>query len=82
VRRSPSVDWVAHYLCVGLGLKEKAIYEAEKTMEMFPVTLDVFYYPQVKSLAHMYMILDDHEKTVGQLEILLLKSAQWSVTYR
>jgi hypothetical protein len=82
VRRSPSVDWVAHYLCVGLGLKEKAIYEAEKTMEMFPVTLDAFYYTQVKSLAHMYMILDDCEKTIDQLEILLLKSAQWSVPYR
>jgi len=51
-------------------------------MEMFPVTLDAFYHPQVKALAHMYMILDDHEKTVDQLEILLLKSAQWSVPYR
>jgi len=51
-------------------------------MEMFPVTLDAFYYTQVKSLAHMYMILDDCEKTIDQLEILLLKSAQWSVPYR
>jgi hypothetical protein len=76
VRRSPSVDWVTHYLCIGLGLKEKAIYEAEKTMVMFPVILDVFYYPQVKFFAHMYMILDDHEKTIDQLEILLLISAQ------
>jgi hypothetical protein len=78
----PSADWVAHCLYAGLGLKEKAIYEAEKAMEMFPVILDAFYHPQVKALAHMYMILDDHEKTVDQLEILLLKSAQWSVLYR
>jgi hypothetical protein len=51
-------------------------------MVMFPVILDVFYYPQVKFFAHMYMILDDHEKSVGQLAILLLKSTQWSVTSR
>ena len=49
---------------------------------MFSTTLDAFYHPQVKALAHMYMMLDVHEKTVDQLEILLLKSAQWSVPYR
>lgn len=29
----------------------------------------------------MYMILGDHEKTIDQLEFLLLKPDQWSVPF-
>ena len=65
----------------GLGDKEKAIREAEKAMEIFPVTLDAFYHPQIKALAHMYMLLEDYENAIKQLEFLLTEGDQWSVPF-
>ena len=53
----------------GLGDKKKAIREAEKAMEMFPVTLDAFFHPQITALAHMYMMLEDHEKAIDQSRV-------------
>ncbi|MCP4261610.1 MAG: protein kinase [Planctomycetes bacterium] len=65
----------------GLGLKEEAVREAEIAMKMKPVTLDAFFHSGVKHLAYMYLILEDHEKAIDQLEFLLTNPDHWSAPF-
>ena len=40
-----------------------------------------FHRPRVAALAHIYLLLGDHEKAIDQLDIMLTKGSQWSVPF-
>ncbi len=73
--------WGLGIACAGLGLKKEAIQEAENLEKSMSDVKDLFYNPQVKPLAYIYLLLGDHEKAIDQLEILLTKGDQWSVPF-
>ena len=74
--------WLHGYLGIayaGLGRKKEAIRQAKIAEELHPVTMDAFYHPLVVILAHLYMMVGDHEKAIDQIEYLLTNPDHWSV---
>jgi len=65
----------------GLGNREKAIQAAEILEESISEVKWDFFRPRVAMLAHIYLLLGDHEKTINQLDIMLNKGSQWSVPF-
>jgi Predicted integral membrane protein len=66
----------------GLGLREEAVREGQRGVELLPMSKDAVYgASHVIDLAHIYTLLGDTEKAVEQLEFLLSRpgwvSAPW-----
>jgi serine/threonine-protein kinase len=57
----------------GLGLREEAIREGQKAVEMNPPTQDHLTAPlfEVANLAEIYVMVGEHEAALDQLEYLL-----------
>jgi TolB-like protein/Flp pilus assembly protein TadD len=56
----------------GLGLREEALREGRRGIELLPVTADAVYgVSHVIDLAHIYTLLGDNAEAVEQLEFLL-----------
>jgi len=56
----------------GLGRKQEAIQEAEKAVELLPVSKEAYRgYFRVKDLAHVYVMVGEYDAAIDQLEFLL-----------
>jgi tetratricopeptide (TPR) repeat protein len=67
-------------VCAGLGLKEKAVQEAEKAVELLPVSKE-FYRGifRVKDLAQVYVMVGEYDKALTKIEYLLSIPGELSV---
>jgi len=60
--------------CAGLGLREEAIAEGQRGVELLPLSKDPLYgISHVIDLAHIYTLLGVPEKAVSELEYLLAR---------
>jgi tetratricopeptide (TPR) repeat protein len=65
-----------------LGQKEKAINEGKKAVEILPISKDAFYgIPYVEDLAHIYVLADEQEAALEQIEHLLSIPSWFSVPW-
>jgi len=56
----------------GLGLKQEAIQEAEKAVELLPVSKEAYRgYFRVRDLAHIYVMVGEYDAAIDRLEFLL-----------
>jgi serine/threonine protein kinase/tetratricopeptide (TPR) repeat protein len=56
----------------GLGRKQEAIREAEKAVELLPVSKEAYRgYFRVKDLAHVYVMVGEYDAAIDRLELLL-----------
>jgi len=68
--------------CAGLGLREEALREGRRGVELLPMSKDAVYgIPHVIDLAHIHTLLGDTEDAVEQLELLLSRPGWISVTW-
>jgi len=64
----------------GLGLKEKALQEGNIAVNLLPVIKEAYRGTyRVIDLAHIYVIVGEHEKAIDQIEFLLSRPAMLSV---
>jgi serine/threonine-protein kinase len=65
-----------------LGQKDDAIREGKRAIELLPISSDAFYgIPYVQDLAHIYVLLGDHDAALDQLEYLLSIPSYFSPTW-
>ena len=75
VRDRPG-DWDRHMAlglaAAGLGLKEEAVAEGRRTVEMLPITRDAFAGPEyLVYLAQLYISVGENDQAIEQLEHLM-----------
>ncbi|MCI0407854.1 MAG: hypothetical protein L0191_04695, partial [Acidobacteria bacterium] len=55
----------------GLGQKEQALGEGRRAVELLPVSRDALDGPfRIRDLAHIYLMVGEHEEALDQLEAL------------
>jgi len=66
--------------CAGLGLKEKAIKAGQEAVRLMPMEKDLERGThRVWCLTIIYTMLEEHEKAIEQLEILLENPSYWAM---
>ena len=75
VRESPEAEWIHQSLGLayaGLGLKNEAIREATRAVEIVPMLKDAYSGPvQLMLLAEIYTMVGEHDAALDQIEYLL-----------
>jgi len=80
-QEDPALHGALGLVYAGLGMKEEAIREGKRAVELLPVSRDAFSGPEwVMVLAWVYTLVGEYEAAINEIEYVLSVPHDWSST--